>query len=371
MERLTALSLLFISNLLFAGNLSDYINQTKTYGSSPPVGTIQNQLNTLFCNGTNCSYSGVDYHSFDRENEARNLYLEKASNPNDPLGQGLSTMWKLSEIKSTTPYKEAEKLYECVKISPDGKCEVYQAETYYGECKTVQECISWNTQKFYANYTCTIDSLFEQRVGETEELCFKYNVIEPQLKEKYYTCFVVQNEETKSCYKERVIHFGVCENPVGVSSITYTLLSGCFGPKCTCVNTDPTRFYACGKHVSGSLSLPKGAKVILKWSTCCVCDDDTGHLIIHISGNHSSGSSYTYNYDKLCPSGGVVTLTTSSGGYLSYDVGYYDTSGADGATVQIIVDIPYRCSLSGQTFLDKSTCLANCYTEEIQDCSVE
>jgi hypothetical protein len=371
MRRLISILLLTVSNFSLAGNLQDYIQSEINMGSKPPAKETQQKLKDLFCNnGTDCSYSGVDYKSFSKENEAKNKYLEKANNPKDPLGMGLSTIWSLSEIKSTEPYKEAEKLYKCVKFSPDGKCEMYQAETYYGECKTVKECVSWNTQKFYANYTCTVDTLSQRENGETENLCFKYNVIKPSLKEKYFTCFVSQNEGEKICYKQRIISFGNCNAPGSGTSATYTLLSGCFGTKCGCEDTDPRRLFACGKRVTGNLSVPYGGKIILKWSTCCVCDDDEGRLEMHIKGNTKWGTTFQYDYDKTCPSGGEVVLTTASGGWISYDVAYYDTHGGDGATIQIVAYVPYKCSLTGETFNDKYSCYSHCYTEKIQDCSI-
>jgi len=405
MWRVTALSLLFISNLLFAGNLSDYINQAKTYGSSPPVGTIQNQLNTLFCNGTDCSYSGVDYHSFDRENEARNLYLEKASNPNDPLGQGLSTMWKLSEIKSTTPYKEAEKLYECVKISPDGKCEMYQAETYYGECKTVQECISWNTQEFYANYTCTIDSLFEQRTGETENLCFKYNIIEPQLKEKYHTCFVVQNEYEKYCYKERKLTFGTCKfygkfvlalGKIGdnywcgtckiyklqstfeiknLSAIQHFYLTDLYFDDWIEIKINGYTVYV-GPYGGEYIKLTQNCLYSWCWTVVEYAPGKTGPCELSTSW-HTTPNIDVRPYLKEGLNYVDITVVVSGcgEGYAKFE------AWGDGDAIVCTGDyctwegtsgtIGWKCDITGNFYSDASTCYANCYTEEIQDCQVQ
>jgi hypothetical protein len=164
----------------------------------------------------------------------------------------------------------------------------------------------------------------------------------------------------KECINQKVLEYKPCSQVV----YTYTLLSGCFGGKCTCVNTDPKRRYACGKRVVGVKKIPSGNPVILKWDTCCVCDDDTGRLEMHIKVSTSQGKVVEFNYDKTCPGDGKKVLTTSSGNLLSYDVAYYDTWGGDGAVIEVIIPTKnYRCPINGKIYKNAKECNAECYIE--------
>ena len=134
---------------------------------------------------------------------------------------------------------------------------------------------------------------------------------------------------------------GKCTASVsGTTTREEVLISGQIGGKAACRDRDPDRTDACGVRKTGTLNLVQGSTVDLVWSTCCVCDDDKGRIILNASGVDANGNPYGYSKDQYCPSGGRVRLTDNSGSSLDYDVAYYDTWGFDEVVIKFVIAEP-------------------------------
>jgi len=431
------LALLLLFALAWGLDLNSIKNEGLNYANQAGnlSNTAKSQAENIVCTqgGADCSYHGQDYRSFSREDEARQEYLNQANDPNSALGRALSTIWNTSDVKSTLFYQEAQKLYQCDRVSPDGRCERYVGENYYGECQTVTECVSQTTQQTYAEYMCYIDAQGQTTAGETRHLCYVYNTIEPTVKEKEYVCHVVNTESIKTCTKERRVNFGVCQKRGSQNAIAIT---GSFNAG-SCVyyiakleitenswifysgDSSPRRCYGLCRRVkrvavisfSGVRFLDTGVYTIpVRRNPNCgrfgaiVAIEGLGNeLEIRLVDSGNNGlrvwkkirirlqgatvwglAGFPDGYAPAPGTGGIsnISLIAEGNRLKLYRYAYYhrpdsyngevvfcpEGSIYDASTGQCV---GYKCSLNNQTYASKSKCYANCYTESINDCTVQ
>jgi len=398
MALVVSLSLAFGLDLNSIKNESlNYANQGGSIGQN-----TRNRAENIICTqgGADCSYQGQDLQNFSQEAQARQEYLNQANDPQSALGRALSTIWSTSDIKSTLFYQKAEELYQCAQVSPDGKCQMYVGESYYGECQTVQECVSQTTQQTYAEYMCYVDAQGQTTGGETKHLCYVYNRIEPTVKEKEYVCHVINTESIRTCNKDLQLDWGRCN----IQS----------------VNATGTIYWA-GRQPNYPLTVKGlGNKLVIKapnvFSDVIEWQSPGGEASITIDGTSLDGEvvitgvSDRLHYISLIGNGnqievwvvyycispfgvpctpppaeykGSITSSVHVTGSVSLRLwqvwclwcsGYIKgqaNSIVDTSNNSLTFNVNYKCSLTNQTYASKTECYQNCYTEQIQDCQVQ
>ncbi len=415
MALVVSLSLAFGLDLNSIKNESlNYANQGGSIGQN-----TRNRAENIICTqgGADCSYQGQDPQNFSQEAQARQEYLNQANDPQSALGRALSTIWSTSDIKSTLFYQKAEELYQCAQVSPDGKCQMYVGESYYGECQTVQECVSQTTQQTYAEYMCYIDTQGQTTGGETRHLCYVYNRIEPTVKEKEYVCHVINTESIRTCNKDLQLDWGRCEATCPPNSVlnngrcetdvinaTYSATATISWGGCAQTPEDPddsgslTNSASCrGLNCAVYIPLvvaadysydythrnwigvkveftPQGARVYEAygsqtcWNNTADCPINWGSLYYRC---------YT-NFGRSCTFGGYAGCSMYQYlGFYSITVSVYAQFECpvrftyDSASGKCIKPADIGCSLTNQTYASKTECYQNCYTEQIQDCQVQ
>ncbi len=403
----------------------NYANQANTLSTD-----AKNTAENILCikGGADCSYQGQDYKNFSQEATARQEYLNQANDPNSALGRALSTIWSTSDVKSTLFYQEATKLYQCDRVSPNGKCERYVGESYYGECQTVMECVSQTIQQSYAEYMCYVDSQGQNTAGESRYLCYVYNQIEPAVKEKEYVCHVVNTESIRTCTKDLQVSFGQCMN---VEDPEISITGGFGNPNGVCgnykisaleVTKNEIIFYSqdsirrscwgwCKPRTKVGTITFQGVefKTTGLWEYPYLPDDprddcpETPQIWIkNIYGAEKTLTIELYPSGWDYPNHITLTIELAKGTVWGGSTQWYDDFQSiialipnenkidlyqyvnrpkvgelifcpDGATYDASSGqcVGVKCSLTNQTYTSKSDCYANCYTESVNDCTVQ
>ena len=404
--------LFLLAGLALGVDLNQIKNDALNYanqGSNISTNT-KNRTNNIICTqgGADCSYQGQDYENFSQESQARQEYLNQANDPNSVLGRSLSTIWSTSDIKSTLFYQEATKLYQCDRVSPDGRCERYVGESYYGECQTVMECVSQTTQQSYAEYMCYVDSQGQNTAGESRYLCYVYNQIEPAVKEKEYVCYVVNTESIRTCNKSLQVNFGQCVQ-VGDSVHSVSIDVPYYGETLRfTISFSGNTFMAERVDIGGDyyyrieINFSQDGNYYAQFPYHCHgawgCERVSAEWYQVQNGrivncqfkkaDGSIGSCY-------CPSGTICDswdffyeTNKNIFGFNTMLIAYaeleYLNDGGKRARICKYVnwyvectdwiysgERGYKCSLNNQTYTSKSECYANCYTESVNDCAVQ
>lgn len=381
--------LLLLAGLVFGIDLNSIKNESLNYATQGrTIGRdAKSRAENIVCikGGADCSYQGQDYKSFGQESQARQKYLNQANDPNSALGQALSNIWSTSDIKSTLFYQKAHELYQCAEVSPDGKCTKYVGESYYGECQTVQQCISQTTKQTYAEYMCYIDAQGQVTAGETKHLCYVYNQIEPTVKEKEYVCHVVNTESIRTCNKDLQLSWGKCNiNPF---KFTGTVVGNYAGGYCSATITGQDNKLIFSGCMNGTIYAP--SNVSFSGSVTVTLGGTTYHVALFGKGDRieirrcvpvwwGHVNCNVQVYGEISVSG-----TSVSGGIIfgcfAY-TGCHTLIGVDHGIGYYTNPIPilsfsgnqlYKCSLDNQTYASKSECYQNCYTQQVQDCQVQ